>query len=107
MARREMRPVLCLSAGALLLMLGTVVLYGWAGESPILTRVIPGLPAMMPNTAVGMLLLGIGMLAWHVDGPAGDYAPRLAGGLAAALGLVTLAQYLTGLDFGIDRLFQA
>jgi diguanylate cyclase (GGDEF)-like protein/PAS domain S-box-containing protein len=95
------------AAGALLLMLGTVVLYGWARESATLTSVFPRLPAMMPNTAVGILLLGTGMLGWHVDAPAGDYATRLAGGLAAALGLVTLTQYLTGLDFGIDRLLFA
>jgi diguanylate cyclase (GGDEF)-like protein/PAS domain S-box-containing protein len=88
-------------------MLGTVVLCGWARQSSVLTSVFPGLPAMMPNTAVGMLLLGIGMLAWHVDGLAGEQATRLAGGLAAALGLVTLTQYPTGLDFRIDRLLFA
>lgn len=95
------------AAGSSLVMLGVLVLWGWARQSAALTSVLPGLPAMMPNTAVGMLLLGMGLLAWHVDGALGDYAARVAAGLAAALGLITLAQYLTGLDLGIDRVLFA
>jgi len=94
-------------AGVVLVMLGAFVLWGWGLQSTALTGVLPGLPAMMPNTAVAMLLVGVGMLAWHADGAAGDYVARVAAGLAAALGLATLAQYLTGLDFGIDRLLFA
>jgi len=95
------------AAGSLLVMLGAFVLWGWARQSAVLISVLPGLPAMMPNTAVGMLLLGVGLLAWHVHGVLGDYAARLAAGVAAALGLATLVQYLTGFDLGIDRVLFA
>ena len=74
------------AAGSLLVMLAALVLWGWARQSTALTSVLPGLPAMMPNTAVGMLLLGMGLLAWHLEGAVSDYVARLAAGLAAPMG---------------------
>ena len=89
--------------GLLLVTLAGLVLWGWAQGSAALTGVLPGLPAMMPNTAVGMMLLGCSLLAWEQTG----HVQRLAAGAAAVLGLTTLAEYLAGVDLGIDRLLFA
>ena len=89
--------------GLLLVTLAALVLWGWARGSAALTGVLPGLPAMMPNTAVGMMLLGCSLLAWEQTG----HVQRLAAGAAAVLGLATLAEYLAGIDLGIDLLLFA
>jgi diguanylate cyclase (GGDEF)-like protein/PAS domain S-box-containing protein len=89
--------------GLLLVILAVLVLWGWARGSAALTGVLPGLPAMMPNTAVGMLLIGCCLLAWERHGP----VLRLTAAAAAVLGLATLTEYLAGVDLGIDRLLFA
>lgn len=80
--------------------LGLVVMAGWwLGIDP-LKRVLPGLASMKFNTALGFLLAG-GALFFRGK-PAGRR------GLAAALGLLgalSLGEYLSGIDFGIDEIF--
>ena len=97
-------PPASVAAGSSLVMLGLLVLWGWAQGSVALISLLPALPAMMPNTAVGMLLLGAGTIAWQAERAPGALAGSVAAAAAAILGLATLAQYATGIDFGIDRL---
>jgi PAS domain S-box-containing protein len=86
--------------GLALMALGLAVMAGWwLGIDP-LKRVMAGLASMKFNTALGFLLAG-GALYFRGK-------PALRGGLAAAVGLLgalTLVQYFSGLDFGIDQLF--
>lgn len=83
-----------------LMALGLAVMAGWwLGIDP-LKRVMPGLASMKFNTALGFLLAG-GALYFRGK-------PALRRGLATAVGLfgaLTLGQYFSGLDFGIDQLF--
>ena len=83
-----------------LMALGLTVMAGWwLGIDP-LKRVMPGLASMKFNTALGFLLAG-GALYFRGK-------PALRGGLAAAVGLLgalTLVEYFSGLDFGIDQFF--
>jgi diguanylate cyclase (GGDEF)-like protein/PAS domain S-box-containing protein len=90
-------------AGLSLLSLGCVVLWGWAAENATLVRVWPGLPAMMPNTAVGFVLLGVALILSKCEVQGLRHVSRLAAWAAAALGLATLAEYVTGADIGVDR----
>jgi len=48
----------CIAAGCVLA-LGAMALLGWRLENEFLYRVIPGLPAMVPNTALGLVLSGL------------------------------------------------
>jgi PAS domain S-box-containing protein len=109
-------------AGAVLAGVGSSVLAGWIFGVDALKRVLPNLPTMKANTAlcfffagVSLLLLGPSAVAAvnAVDGTAGRHRPPLEArhwtGMAAALVVllvagVTMAQYVTGADFGIDRL---
>ena len=90
-------------AGLSLLGLGCVVLWGWAGENALFTRVWPGMPAMMPNTAVGFMLFGVALILLECEVYRLRQVSQLAACTAAALGLATLAEYVTGVDIGVDR----
>lgn len=87
----------------------SLVLVGWATGSGLLKSVLPDLDSMKPNTAVCFILFGLGV--WcrkpnptrkHLD------ANRILGlSSAAVMGLIallTLGQYLSGSNLGIDEL---
>ncbi len=78
---------------------GLAGLAGWALKIEVLKRVLPGLVAMKPNTALGFILAGAALALRRRRG--------VRVGCAAAvilLGGMSLAQDLTGLDFGMDRM---
>jgi len=87
---------------------GVVLVGGWAFDIPSLRTVVAGYSAMVPNTALGLLLCGA---ALSLD-RAGDRAGRtsgarrfLAGACAGAAGLIgalTVMQYALGRDLGIN-----
>ena len=90
-----------LAAGLILGLLGAVVIFGWFTGSATVIQTFPAFAPMQFNTALCFLLIGIGVLLLH-------RAPRqqaaLSGCLAALIGLLTLVQYATGTDLGIDNL---
>ena len=93
-----------------LLVLGGLVLVGWAFDLVILTSILPGLVRMKPNTALAFLLTGL--LLWLALGapaaPQGRRGGRLVAGLLAVtvglIGGLTLLEYGFGWDLGIDQL---
>jgi len=95
-----------LSAAAAVLV-GCAVMTGWLFGVKILKSVLPGLPVMVPNTALAFVLAGAAL--WNVSAPERPRArvlTSLACALAVfALGSLTALEYALGLDFGIDRLF--
>ncbi len=89
-------------AGAISLLLGSVVLLGWYLHEPALIQVNPAFVPMQYNTALGFALAGLALmgLAWHW--------PRIAtiSGLIVLLtGVLTLIEYGFGIDLHIDQLF--
>ena len=90
----------CFGAGV-----GSLVLLGWLLGVPALKSILPGLALMQPNTALSLALTGLALLGTKREG--GQRTRRLAwglAGLAAAIGLLTLAEYASGVDLGIDLL---
>jgi PAS domain S-box-containing protein len=86
--------------------LGSLVLLGWAVDSPTLQAVGPGWATMKPNTAFGFMLVG-SSLALTVPSRASLQWPAVQVGLAwaaVALGVLTLVQYAFAVDLGIDQL---
>jgi len=94
--------VTAIGAGALTTVLGLVVIVGWQTNNVTLVQVLPTFVPMQYNTALGFVLCGVGLLA-VIFGK--KRLAVVAGGLAAAIGIATLLQYIFGLNFGIDQFF--
>lgn len=93
-------------AGPAVILVAMLVLAGWMLDSALLKSIYPGWVSMKPNTAVGLIFGGIALVLLN----AGKNSPpiRLWAAVPALasvlLGTMTLLQYFTGLDFGIDQL---
>jgi PAS domain S-box-containing protein len=92
----------CCVAGA---GIGALGVLAWLLGIGSLTGIIPGQPLMMPNTALSLLLLGVGgaLRAPENAGRAAKAASVLAALVVLAVGVATLAEYLLAMDLGIDR----
>jgi signal transduction histidine kinase len=91
------------------IMIGFLVLIGWALDLIVLKSVLSGMSPMKPNTAVCFVLLGsaLYLLQFHdlaAQGMRQKRSAQIAAGLAAVVGLATLAEYVLAVDLGIDRL---
>ena len=87
--------------GALAILLGSVVLVGWAVHSTFLIQVAPNLAPMQRNTAVslalsGLTLIGI-VMSWR-------RLIFIGSTITATLAAVSLLEYLFHANFGIDEL---
>jgi methyl-accepting chemotaxis protein len=77
------------------------VLIGWYAHWAALVQILPGLVPMKANTALGFVLCGLGLLALTTR-----HAGLAAwlGAAVAIVGWLTMAEIVTGRDFGIDQL---
>ena len=90
--------------GALAILLGSVVLVGWALHSAVLIQVVPDLAPMQRNTAFALAVSGLALLG------IGWSKPRLtliSSAITAFLTAATLLEYLFRANFGIDELLGA
>ena len=89
-----------------LIAMGTVVLIGWIKNIMLLMAVVPGHITMKPNTALGFLCAGLGILCVSNDHT--SRARRLAAtGFSLtvfALGMLTSFEYIFKIDLHIDQL---
>ena len=98
-------------ASVLAIIVGGLVLIGWALDLTVLKSVFPGLVPMRANAAMGVILAGVSLWCLREE-PAGvsPYPWRIGQAAAlvtAALGALTLSEYFWGWDLGIDQiLFQ-
>jgi len=93
--------VLC---GTLAILLGFVVLVGWATHATFLFQLAPNMAPMHRDTAVGLVMSGLALLG------VATRKPRIAfigSAIAAILGAATLLEYLLHANFGIDELLGA
>ena len=90
-----------IATGGISVMLGLVVLVGWYTHKEALVQVHPAFVPMQYNTALGFLLCGLGLLCLRFG-----RLPftAICGGMVAAIGLLTLVEYIFGADLGIDQL---
>lgn len=87
-------------------LIGCLVLSGWLFDVSILKSVLPGWVEMKANTAVCFILLGIALWLEHPDwiNRKTERIVRACAAAAAAIGSLTLLQYIFGWDLGIDQL---
>jgi len=99
--KRSARLVQILSA--VLIALGATVMLGWVGRIALLTSVLPGLAAMVFNTALSFALLGAALIARVSDKAQSWRRAGLAcATLVLTLALLNLAQIAGGVPLGID-----
>ena len=98
-ASRRFARILVIAAGILACGIGLTVQAGWLLERAALIHIRSDYPAMTFNTAAGFVLLGVGLFLMALG------RLRLAAtaaGVAAVLGGLTLLEYLSGVNLGID-----
>jgi len=89
-------------SGILSLMLGMVVLIGWYYHNTSLIQINPAFVPMQYNTALGFLLSGMALLFMNTK------CKKATGWLGSAvffIGLITLLEYVFGIDLFLDQLF--
>lgn len=87
--------------GALAALIGLVVLAGWHARLVEFVQLRPALVPMQYNTALGFFLSGLAILSLATDRPFIARALSLA---TMMIAIVTLAEYVTGTNLGIDEL---
>ncbi len=98
--------VLSRAASVIVMLVGFLVLVGWAFDFATLKSVFPGMVTMKVNTALAFILAG-GSLWLRQTKRTDQRAYRLAQGCAGAvvlIGALTLSEYLLGRGLGIDQL---
>src|SRR5271169_4889480 len=95
---------------AVTVLVGISVLLGWLLGIPALTKILPGLATMKPNTAACFVLSGVSLwlIQLQLSEPKGPrirniQVARLLSGVVGLVGLLTLAEYLLRLNFSFDE----
>jgi hypothetical protein len=92
-------------AGALLVtFVGAAVTIGWIRDFVVVKSVFPGLVNMKVNTALGFGAAGVALWSVQSSAPVRFPLARVLAVVVALLGGLTLAQYVFGIDLGIDQL---
>ena len=93
-------------AGGFVVLVGVLVLIGWWRDIDALRTIVPGLIAMIPNTAVAAIIGGTGLIlaiGSERDERIRNAARWCAVGLTT-LGVLFFFERVTNIDLGIDRL---
>ena len=93
--------VLIICIGSLCAILGLLVLIGWYTNTVQLIQILPIFVPMQYNTALGFLLAGTGLLAVFKNKEA---LGKIIFSIVGLIGLLTLFEYLLGINLGIDEL---
>ena len=87
-------PNLILKAASIIaILVGCSVLLGWTLDVDVLKRILPGLVAMNPATAIAFILAGVSLLLMQPQNTASRLR-RIAQGLAFAVALVGLIKFI-------------
>jgi PAS domain S-box-containing protein len=88
--------------------LGATGLLGHVSGATLLTTIVPGLPPMVPNTALALVLIGVAGAARHrADATSTRYRMSvLASCVGLGIGVSTLLEYALGVDLGIDDVLE-
>lgn len=84
--------------------IGAVVLLGWATGSPVMKSVLPGMITMKVNTAVSLILLAVALRGIGRPGRGWRVTVRLCLTTLSVLAVMTLAEYALDIDLRIDNL---
>jgi CHASE3 domain sensor protein len=89
-------------AGAAVALFGLLIITSWYAHWQSILQMLPDTAPMQYNTALCFILSGAGL---YLLTTSRAKISSWLGGAAASIALLTLLQYLTGRDFGIDQIF--
>jgi len=83
-----------------------MILLGWTFNIAALKGILPGWVTVKPNTAIGFILCGVALALLRTETRTAwaDRVGKVCAVAVTLLGAVTLAQYLLGINVGIDEL---
>ncbi len=92
--------------GVLVMLLGLLVLDGWALGLGFIKTVIPGYVTMKVNTALCFVLCGASLLIGHLSRPRAwkKTCSSILAGIVIVIAGISLMEYITGRSLGIDQL---
>ena len=91
------------ASGRFSVLMGAAVILGWYAHWTHVLQILPGLPPMQFNTAIGLVIAGIA-LTFLASGRRTRIVPWL-GAAVMLLGFFSAVEYVTRKDLGIDQLF--
>ncbi len=95
--------LIVLGCGAFAIVIGVVTLIGWFADIEALADLFRTGISMMPNTAVCSIAAGLALVLLALGR---TNAAAIFGAIAGIVGLATLVQHLSGLNFGIDMVLR-
>jgi two-component system, NtrC family, sensor kinase len=93
------------ACGASVAVVGVAALAGWATAHPVLLGLRASYIPMAPNTALGFIVLGSGLVLGVVGGRWGRRSALLGAAFIGLVGAVRLVEYVGGVGFGVDHWF--
>ncbi|MEZ0296683.1 MAG: response regulator [Candidatus Methylacidiphilales bacterium] len=90
------------AAGCFAVGMGLLVMAGWHFHWSTLIQIFPGLASMKYNTALGIVVFGLGIFLLSARK---TLMASWCGCAVALLGLVTIGEYIADRNLGIDQLF--
>ncbi|MEQ8531327.1 MAG: hypothetical protein RIB86_05730, partial [Imperialibacter sp.] len=82
-----------------------LVITGWITGTESLLKILPGLPTMKFNTALGFLFAGLALTFLDAFRKASNLPVQLFSIATFLIGFTSLLQYAFGYSFGIDEFF--
>ena len=100
---------LTLNLNIFVIIISVLVLIGWIFNIPILKSINPSWIAMRINTAFCFILSSISLFIYLIrdeikNKKTGEFLSKLLAYITGLFGFLTICQYLSGMNFGIDTI---
>jgi two-component system sensor histidine kinase/response regulator len=92
------------TSGWLVSILGAIGLSGWIFHIPQLQTILPHVIAIKVNSAICLIVLGLGLAFQTLNFKHQKLLSNLLAGFAGLIALCTLGEYISGQSWGIDEL---
>jgi hypothetical protein len=102
---RALTPMVPRAAAAITIVIALCALAGWTFDVTALKSVLPQEAPLDANAALGLILAGGALWRLPANSPSARRDAQVMAGAVLLLGVVTLAQHVFELNFGIDELF--